>query len=191
MWLANTVVRFQQSQCTGTTATVITTIRLQQIHVGIPIEGLQFPLYDNTTPNKVNVQIQPAILFLQYYNTAVRFQHKALQCALYGNTTPDKVNALVLPPRRLRQYVYNKSSFIFSSYNTSIRQYGSNRKPCSLLYTAIQHPTKSMYRQYRHGDYDNTSTTNPVRYSVPTIRQYGTTVPIERPVVCSIRQYNI
>ena len=103
----------RQSQCTGTNTTAITTIRLQQI--------------------------QLRILFLQYNNTAVRFQQKALWFALYGNTTPDKVNAQVLPPQQLRQYVYNKSSFVFSSYNTTIRQYGSNRKPCGLLYTAIQH----------------------------------------------------
>ena len=74
----------RQSQCTGTTATAITTIRLQQIQ-----------LY---------------ILFLQYVNTAVRFQQKVLYFALYGNTASDKVKSQVLPPRQLRQYVYNKSS---------------------------------------------------------------------------------
>ena len=83
-----------------------------------------------------------------------------------------------------------KSSLLFCSYNTTIRPYGSNTKLYSVLYTAIQHPTKSMHWYYRHGDYDNTSTTNPALYSLPTIRQYGSTVPTEIPVVCSIRQYN-
>ena len=110
----------RQSQCTGTTATAITTIRLQQIQLGL--------------------------LFLRYDNTAVRFQQKGVYLSLYYNTTPHKVSIQVVPAQRLRQYVYNKSSLVFSSYNMTIWQYGSNRKPCSLLYTAIQHPTKSMYR---------------------------------------------
>ena len=83
-----------------------------------------------------------------------------------------------------------KSSLLFCSYNTTIRPYGFNTKLYSVLYTAIQHPTKSMHWYYRYGDYDNTFTTNPARSSVPTIRQYNSTVPTETSLVFSIRQYN-